>query len=606
MKRINTSHKSDNRSVALRAVAATAAALLLTLSLTSCAQDGLSAYELAVKNGLTGMSEQQWLDSLGGRDGADGKDGRDGASAFELAVAAGFEGTVEQWLDSLRGRDGAAGKSAYQSAVENGYTGSEGDWVAELMGTHSQAGTSGVGIASVSVNAARHLIVLLTNGTVVDAGYIGVSDGETGGETTESVDSDGYTIVDQTVAITTGALNIRTRPSTTEGEIVDQLTMGTELVRVGIGREGNKWSKVMYNGAVCYASSAYLEVVSERGSIDLSTLEIPQLRLPTVYRLTVGQQTAFEASQLLEYMDEGCSLSFKYSGSGQKLVTADAIFITPTAAETAELTVTLRKYIDGRPVEVCSKTTKLICEARGSVSLSALIIGDSRVSDGTLVDRLKSTWGSSLTLFGTKKTSSGNAHEGRSTWSTSNYLSYASAIGQSNAFFDPQAQKFSLDYYLSANKLPCPDLVIFYLGANDGYSAQSVKNYEQLIASVQSAGKAAGKQIKIFVLLEYLAPQDGYCLSYSFDAATMRHDQAVYFDRLTAAMGGREAEGLYLIPAHTVIDDGADRVRTAVSVSEYSSATELMITDVVHLSDVGYTKQADVISAYINSIFALK
>lgn len=598
-----------------RVTAAISALILTAVMLGSCARDGLSAYDLAVKNGLTGMSEKQWLESLegsDGKDGVDGKDGQNGASAYELAVAAGFDGTAEEWLDSLKGKDGEAGKSAYQSAVENGYSGSEGDWVAELMGTHEQAGTAGVGIASVQVNSERHLIVRLTNGTVIDAGYVGVSEGNsTSGSTVGTgsvgtVDSDGYTVVDQLVAITTGALNIRTRPSTTEGQIVAQLTMGTELNRVGIGRDGNKWSKVIYNGEVCYASSSYLEVVSETGAVDLSTLEIPTLRLLDSYRLTVGQQMSFEAAQLVEQAGEDVYISFAYSGSGKKLVTDSAIYITPTAAETATLSVTLRKYVDGRPIELCTKTATLICEKRGGVNLSALVIGDSRVSDGTLVERLSATWGSSLTLIGTKKTSSGMAHEGRSTWSTSNYLSSATAIGQSNPFLNPQTSKFDLGYYLTANGLACPDLVIFYLGANDGYSAQSVKNYESLISSVLEYGRTAGKNIKIFIMMEYLAPQSGYGLGYSFDAAVKRHGQVTYFDRLTAAFGTRESEGIYLIPAHTVINDKGDRVREQVKVSDYSSETELLITDAIHLSETGYIKQADVISAYINSIFSVK
>lgn len=596
-----------NKNTGIRALAAIAA-LLAALLLCSCAQDGLSAYELAVKNGLTGMSEQQWLESLGGRDGVDGKDGADGASAYELAVAAGFEGTAAEWLASLKGTDGADGKSAYQSAVENGYSGSEGDWVAELMGTHSQAGTSGVGIASVQVNAERHLIVRLTNGTVVDAGYVGVSEGSTTGSagTAGTVDGDGYTIVDQLVAITTGALNIRTAPDTATGQVVAQLPQGTQLNRIGIGRDGNKWSKVLYEGRVCYASSSYLEVVPESATVDIGALELPEVRLLDSYRLMVGQQMSFEAAQLLEYTDPTLSISFSYSGSGKKQVTDSAIFITPTAAETATLSVTLRKYIDGRPVEVCTKTATLICESRGRLDISALVIGDSRVSDGTLVERLSATWGSSLKLIGTKKTSSGTAHEGRSTWSTSNYLSYATAIGQTNAFLNPQTSKFDFGYYLTANSLACPELVIFYLGANDGYSAQSIKNYEELISSVREGGRAAGKDVKIFIMMEYLAPESGYCLGYSFDAALRRHEQATYFDRLTTAFGSREAEGIYLIPAHTVINSAGDRVREQVRVSDYSSETELLITDAIHLSKTGYTKQADVISAYVNSIFAVK
>ena len=40
---------------------------------------------------------------LNGKDGKDGKDGADGKSAYELS---GFDGTVEEWIESLKGKDG--------------------------------------------------------------------------------------------------------------------------------------------------------------------------------------------------------------------------------------------------------------------------------------------------------------------------------------------------------------------------------------------------------------------------------------------------------------------------------------------------------------------
>ena len=72
---------------------------------------GLNAYQLAVADGFVG-TEQQWLDSLVGETGAtgaDGADGADGLSAYEIAVAGGFVGTEQQWLDSLMGATGATG-----------------------------------------------------------------------------------------------------------------------------------------------------------------------------------------------------------------------------------------------------------------------------------------------------------------------------------------------------------------------------------------------------------------------------------------------------------------------------------------------------------------
>lgn len=46
-------------------------------------------------------------------------------TAYAIAVKAGFDGTVEQWLESLKGEKGEPGKSAYQYAQEGGFQGSE-------------------------------------------------------------------------------------------------------------------------------------------------------------------------------------------------------------------------------------------------------------------------------------------------------------------------------------------------------------------------------------------------------------------------------------------------------------------------------------------------
>lgn len=74
--------------------------------------------------------------------------GADGASAYEIALANGFEGTEEEWLLSLAGpagprgatgetgAAGADGKSAYEYAKDGGYEGTEEEF-AELMANGS-------------------------------------------------------------------------------------------------------------------------------------------------------------------------------------------------------------------------------------------------------------------------------------------------------------------------------------------------------------------------------------------------------------------------------------------------------------------------------------
>lgn len=155
-------------------------------------EKGYSAYEVAVKNGYTG-TEAEWLETLkgekgekgepgaNGSDGKPGKDGVDGAngtdgkpganglSAYELAAKNGFTGNEAAWLDSLKGDkgdrgpkgddgqngvngvDGKDGLSAYSIAVKNGYNGTEEEWVNKwLRGTIVSADVDDAGVMSMT------------------------------------------------------------------------------------------------------------------------------------------------------------------------------------------------------------------------------------------------------------------------------------------------------------------------------------------------------------------------------------------------------------------------------------------------------------------------
>ncbi len=77
-------------------------------------------------------------------------------------------------------------ESAYDIAVRNGYTGSETEWLASLNGTDGQNGLNGqngengkdgadgVGVKSFKIDEKGYLIVTLTNGKTVNAGYVGL------------------------------------------------------------------------------------------------------------------------------------------------------------------------------------------------------------------------------------------------------------------------------------------------------------------------------------------------------------------------------------------------------------------------------------------------
>ena len=120
-------------------------------------KDGKSAYEIAVTNGFAG-TESEWLKSLVGPAGTDGKNGKDGIngaigpkgdpgdpgtagkdgnpgmSAYEIAVKNGYTGTESEWLKSLigsAGKDGNPGPAGVKGDTGDvgpaGPTGAKGD-----------------------------------------------------------------------------------------------------------------------------------------------------------------------------------------------------------------------------------------------------------------------------------------------------------------------------------------------------------------------------------------------------------------------------------------------------------------------------------------------
>ena len=152
--------------------------------------NGLSAYEVALANGYVG-TEQEWLDSL------HGADGEDGLSAYEIAVLNGFAGTEPEWLLSLQGDDGAPGEpgadapdkfieltdtpAAYPATnkgqlVKQGgaaavdFTGKIGEdatgpWVGTGSTRSEGADIYSAGYASLTTDAWYHVIVVITGQT---------------------------------------------------------------------------------------------------------------------------------------------------------------------------------------------------------------------------------------------------------------------------------------------------------------------------------------------------------------------------------------------------------------------------------------------------------
>ena len=138
--------------------------LIICMTLAGCA--GASAYEIAVENGFVG-TEEDWLKSLVGEKGDEGVHGK---SAYELAVEMGFEGSELDWLEALKGDKGDRGEKG-----DSGLDGADGaDGINGENGKDGKDGADAPYIKNSYVTDELHLIIEMSDGTVIDAGYVGI------------------------------------------------------------------------------------------------------------------------------------------------------------------------------------------------------------------------------------------------------------------------------------------------------------------------------------------------------------------------------------------------------------------------------------------------
>ncbi|MBG0839010.1 hypothetical protein [Ectopseudomonas toyotomiensis] len=97
------------------------------------------------------------------------------------------QGAAGNWSDPVPFQ-GPAGESAYQIAVNNGFVGTEAEWLEALAGadgTNGTDGADGLSITGATIDVNGHLLLTLSNSTVLDAGYVVGPAGEDGVDGTD-------------------------------------------------------------------------------------------------------------------------------------------------------------------------------------------------------------------------------------------------------------------------------------------------------------------------------------------------------------------------------------------------------------------------------------
>ena len=252
----------------------------------------------------------------------------------------------------------------------------------------------------------------------------------------------------------------------------------------------------------------------------------PAVNLPSRLAVTLGDSVMLYRDQVLENPTADVRMRCAYSGSGNCVTNGTVSFsVTPDTVGEETLVVGIEFYTDGawRTVDEHAIPVTVVAPA-ALLSQTGAVLGD---------DALAAILAERLTLMGD-----------------------------------------------SSSEIPA--FAVLRMDASNGYNKTAVQALSAQVAALQALAEAEGKTVPILVLSEPLPPSgtDDPAL------AATRADLLACISYLEQAFGGREDEGIYLLPNFACVGDG-DRAADGVSMSEH-----------------GYEKTVDIICAYLNWLFA--
>lgn len=304
---------------------------------------------------------------------------------------------------------------------------------------------------------------------------------------------------------------------------------------------------------------------------------------------------------------------------------------TPVDADAGDYAFTLN-LLDVEtilPLASASSTLHVVAQGTaGGATKKLLPIGDSNTASGERLQRLLDLSAARPTdvqidLVGTLG-SGALQHEGRPGWSVQRYYAPTGADVAANPFVSGSGQKFNAAYYLSNTGQPMPDAVEWALGVNDEFSfaddatlSAAITTYlsqlSQMIGVELAGDVTSWKEVDASIIHLIALPllpldQDGFALVVGSGQTQARYWRNIVAlsHRLIAAFGGREAEGLFLVP-HNASHDVAHNMPKAAAApwNVHTAVTVERDSNDVHPYGAGGNRQlADCEFAMLNWLAA--
>ena len=308
----------------------------------------------------------------------------------------------------------------------------------------------------------------------------------------------------------------------------------------------------------------------------------------------------------------------------------------PTPEQVGDFPLTVRIVTpEVQPVLEMTTNLRVIDPAAGAGrGITLLCVGDSLTAASAYTARLVTLFaedeavGATLIGEGGPGGDTGNRHEGYGGWTFSRFVENwadgqdrveiggRNRCGRSPFLFEIDGQpQLDFQQYLDRNNggQP-PDFITILLGCNDTFSA-SEANIEtkidtafgyadQLLAAFRAA--APDSEIGLLLLVPPAASQDAFGANYNAGQTRWqyRRNQHRVVEREYATYGGREGEGLFLVPAFVNLDTVYGFPRAMAPANAHADVEVSRMTNGVHPAAAGYYQIGDAIYCWIKSRLA--
>lgn len=258
-------------------------------------------------------------------------------------------------------------------------------------------------------------------------------------------------------------------------------------------------------------------------------------------------------------------------------------------------------YNSKRYIESKALNYQIVPKSAGSgLSKKVMIIGDSLTFNQPmtkhLVDNLLNDDVMNVELIGTLGTSP-YLREGRSGWGAYTYTHEAEHTNENgttftNAFWNPSTLSFDFSYYMNQNGFSGVDYVFICLGTND--FGRTVTDVVADLQTMVDSIHAYNANIRVGV---WSPPPRGL----TGNGSMVNHDILMgLVEGILNGFEGKEASRTYTVPVTVNVDPFYDFPMQSVNVSADNPNYQMLITtDLVHPSNAGYAKMADMIYSYI-------